>query len=129
MFRYASWGFIQNLTIMYEIKRGGGERMQMATDRLRMLLIYTFIFLIAFVWVDELIDMPCFTSGSQPTPINWVEALIETMVIAAVGFLTVTRFFFKGRSKEPPRISKGRTVYLDDGIMFVSGVVLHGMAE
>ena len=80
--------------------------MPIATDRLRMLLINTFIFLIAFVWADELIDMPRVTSGGQPTPINWVEALIETVVIAAVGFLTVTRFFSKQEAKSPRGLAR-----------------------
>ena len=128
MLKYASWKFIQNLNIMYVIK-SGGYRMPIATDRLRMLLINTFIFLIAFVWADELIDMPRVTSGGQPTPINWVEALIETVVIAAVGFLTVTRFFSKGEAKSPRGLARGRTVYLDHGVMLVSGIVLYGMAE
>jgi len=50
-----------------------------------------FVLLCILVWLDEILDLPHLLLGTPPTPINWREALIETVLITAVGLFTVSR--------------------------------------
>ncbi len=50
--------------------------------------ILAFLALIAFVWVDEVLDLPHLVFNA-PTPLNWRESLFETIVIALVGIVCV----------------------------------------
>ncbi len=50
-----------------------------------------FILLCILVWLDEILDLPHLLLGAPPTAINWREALGETVLIATVGFLAVSR--------------------------------------
>ena len=54
-------------------------------------LIYIFILLILIVWLDELFDIPKILLGSQTTPFNWIESVTETVLLAIVGFFTISR--------------------------------------
>jgi hypothetical protein len=45
-----------------------------------------FLAVVAIMWLDEILDLPHHLFGFQATPINWVEGLIETvMVVACAG--------------------------------------------
>ncbi len=48
-----------------------------------------FIVMILFFWIIELVDIPNFIMRGEPTPINWVEALIESSGIAFLGAVCV----------------------------------------
>ena len=48
-----------------------------------------FVFLVIFIWLDEVIDIPHLLLGAQSTPLNWKEALFESLTIAFVGVLIV----------------------------------------
>ena len=50
-----------------------------------------FILLCIFVWLNEILDLPHLLLGAPPTPINWREALSETVLIATVGVLAISR--------------------------------------
>ncbi len=66
-----------------------------------MKLVYVFVLLMALVWIDELIDLPGIFYGVEKSPVNWIEAIIETVLIAMVGFLTISWFIpRKGVYKE-----------------------------
>ncbi|HOO46317.1 MAG TPA: PAS domain S-box protein, partial [Deltaproteobacteria bacterium] len=56
-------------------------------------LINIFALFIVLIWLDELIDMQKILFGAEATPINWPEAVLETILIAALGYFTVTRLF------------------------------------
>jgi len=51
----------------------------------------TFILLCIFTWLNEILDLPHLLLGAPGTPVNWRESLIETVLIAAVGFFAVSR--------------------------------------
>ncbi len=52
--------------------------------------------IILVIWLDELLDIPHFLFGAEPTPINWRESIFECIVIAIVGaaicYVTYTLF-------------------------------------
>jgi len=43
--------------------------------------IVSFLLVIAIIWLDELVDVPYLLLGAEMTPINWREALLETLLI------------------------------------------------
>lgn len=47
--------------------------------------ILAFLSIILVLWIDEVFDLPHFLLGAEPTPINWREAIFETVVIAVIG--------------------------------------------
>ena len=47
--------------------------------------IIGFVFIIVFIWLDELIDLPHLLLGAELTPFNWRESLIESIVVAVLG--------------------------------------------
>ncbi len=50
-----------------------------------------FVLLSILVWLDELIDIPHLLFGAPQTPINWQEAIIEMILVFAVGIIAVSR--------------------------------------
>ncbi len=50
-----------------------------------------FVLLCILVWLDEIVDLPHFLLGAPHTPLNWREAIVETVLIAGVGLFTVLR--------------------------------------
>jgi len=43
-----------------------------------------FLLLIMFFWIEEIFDLPYIIFNEEPTPINYVESLMETVVITIV---------------------------------------------
>jgi|GEM_PF-293801 len=52
--------------------------------------IVLFLVLCSFIWLNELIDIPYLLFNSDPTPVNWTEALFETVLIMIVGITAVS---------------------------------------
>ena len=50
-----------------------------------------FLAVIALLWLDELFDLPWRLFGTEPTPFNWAESLIETGVVLVLGILVVLK--------------------------------------
>jgi len=50
-----------------------------------------FVLLCILVWLNESMDLPRLLLGALPTPINWREAIVETVLIAGVGLFAVLR--------------------------------------
>lgn len=54
------------------------------------------LFIILAIWLDEVLDIPHFLLGAEPTPINWRESVFESIVIAIIGaaicYITNTLF-------------------------------------
>jgi PAS domain S-box-containing protein len=50
-----------------------------------------FVLLFILVWLDEVMDLPHLLLGAPDTPINWREAITETVLIASVGLYVVLR--------------------------------------
>jgi PAS domain S-box-containing protein len=69
-----------------------------------------FILLCIFTWLNEILDLPHLLLGAPGTPVNWRESLIETVLIAAVGFFAVSRLIRdiaeRQRAEEALRESK-----------------------
>lgn len=56
-----------------------------ASKRILKYEIIAFLAIIVMLWLDEILDLPHFILGADPTPINWREALFETVIIAIIG--------------------------------------------
>ena len=50
-----------------------------------------FVLLCILAWLNEILDLPHLLLGTPHTPINWREAVIETVLIASVGLFAVLR--------------------------------------
>lgn len=51
--------------------------------------VIAFAFVIIFIWLDEIIDIPHYIWGAELTPVNWREALFESIIIALLGALII----------------------------------------
>ena len=61
------------------------------------ILLYEFTgfgFVILFLWLNELIDIPHLILGAQATPINIPESIFETVIVLLL-FIMVTMFNYK----------------------------------
>ncbi|MDH3328754.1 MAG: hypothetical protein OEM01_05920 [Desulfobulbaceae bacterium] len=52
--------------------------------------ILSFLIIIVVIWLDEILDMPHFLFGAAQTPINWIESLFESVIIAVVGVIIIS---------------------------------------
>ena len=50
---------------------------------------YMFVILFILVWLNEILDLPHYLLGTIKTPINWGQAIIESILIAGIGIITV----------------------------------------
>jgi two-component system cell cycle sensor histidine kinase/response regulator CckA len=76
-------------------------------------LAYSFVFLCILVWINELVDVPYLFLGAPKTPANWIEALVETVIILIVGALTIVVFVTKRKSSKFRRAgSKEKKIWL-----------------
>ncbi len=50
---------------------------------------FSFIFIILIIWLDEMLDMPSMFLGGEPTPVNWIEASFETVIISIFGIVII----------------------------------------
>ena len=46
------------------------------------------LFIIAIIWIDEILDIPYVLLGGPATPINWRESLFESVIILIIGALS-----------------------------------------
>jgi len=70
-----------------------GKRVEETVQWSRMWLstVGTFVLLCILVWLNEVLDIPHLLLGAPRTPINWQEAIIETVLVLTVGLLAVFR--------------------------------------
>lgn len=56
-----------------------------------------FIVVTLIIWLNELLDIPFFLLGAEPTPSNWRESVFETVLILLLGgmVILVTRRLFR----------------------------------
>ena len=40
---------------------------------------------IALLWLDECLDLPYLLVGAQPTPFNWRESILESVIVLIIG--------------------------------------------
>ena len=80
--------------------------------------IIAFIVVISVLWIDEVLDIPHYLLGGQLTPINWREAVFETIIIAVIGAVIsyvnlqfMTRYFLLKKNEIR---TKAREKRLDD---------------
>lgn len=45
--------------------------------------------MIGIIWLDEIIDIPSWFLAASPTPINWKEALLESVIILLLGAVII----------------------------------------
>jgi PAS domain-containing protein len=71
-----------------------------------------FVLLCILVWLNEILDFPHLLLGALHTPINWREAILETVLIAGVGLFVVLRLIHdvteRKRAEEALRESEGK---------------------
>lgn len=53
--------------------------------RMEWMLALTFAVVIAYIWLEELYDLPHLLLGTGPTPVNWAESILETVVLVVLG--------------------------------------------
>jgi PAS domain S-box-containing protein len=58
--------------------------------RIWLLIVGMFVLLGILVWLDEILDLPHLLLGVPRTPVNWQEAIIETILIVVIGLFTVS---------------------------------------
>lgn len=51
--------------------------------------VFSFLFIILVIWLDEILDIPSLVFGAVPTPINWSEALFESIMITIFGMVII----------------------------------------
>jgi two-component system cell cycle sensor histidine kinase/response regulator CckA len=82
-------------------------------------LAYSFIFLCFLVWINELVDIPYLFLGAPKTPTNWIEAIVETVIILIVGVLTIVVFITK---RKPRKLTgagaKEKNIWLPVSVIF-----------
>ena len=66
------------------------------------MVLYTeflgFLMIILVLWANEVLDIPYEFFGSEPTPVNYVEAIIESVLVFLLGFyvMFISWFVFVG---------------------------------
>ena len=48
-----------------------------------------FLFSISVIWLDEIADIPSLVFNAAPTPVNWQEALFESIIISVFGAVII----------------------------------------
>jgi len=51
--------------------------------------IIAFAFIILFLWLNEVVDIPFKLLGAEATPINWRESLFESLCIVILGVVII----------------------------------------
>ncbi|MBI5549593.1 MAG: hypothetical protein HY901_37380 [Deltaproteobacteria bacterium] len=60
----------------------------LAARRLLWLEALGFLLVILAMWADEVFDVPALLGG-QATPVNWLEGILETVLVSVLGLITV----------------------------------------
>jgi hypothetical protein len=47
--------------------------------------ILGFLFIISIIWLDQVFDIPYHLLGAAATPVNWREAIFESVIIILIG--------------------------------------------
>jgi len=86
-----------------------------ASKRILAYEIIAFLAIILMLWLDELLDLPHFLLGAAPTPINWREALFETVIVAVIGAvisyinsLFMTQYFLLKKNEIRTKVRENR---------------------
>jgi hypothetical protein len=61
----------------------------MVSTRIIVFEAIAFIFIIVLIWLDQVIDIPHLLLGAEATPINWREALFESIIVGIVGAIII----------------------------------------
>lgn len=61
------------------------------SSRIWMPIAGAFLLLCILKWMNEILDVPYWLLGARKSQINWQEAILETVMIVLVGFLSVSR--------------------------------------
>ena len=48
------------------------------------------VFIIIFIWLDEIIDLPHILLGAPKTPINFTESIVESFIVFILAALTLS---------------------------------------
>ncbi|HOO46730.1 MAG TPA: hypothetical protein PLM29_10905, partial [Deltaproteobacteria bacterium] len=82
-------------------------------------LSFSFVILCVLVWINELIDFPHLFLGAPSTPVNWIEATIETVIIICVGVMTIVVFLSKRKKVDLQSAEqKARNIWLPVSVIF-----------
>jgi hypothetical protein len=70
-------------------KRMDAPGKYMVSKRIIVFEAIAFIFIMLLIWLDQVIDIPHLLLGAQMTPINWREALFESLIVGIVGAIII----------------------------------------
>jgi hypothetical protein len=59
-------------------------RKKLIARRVILYEMVAFSLILALIWPDEIADIQHLILGAEPTPVNWQEALLESLLIAPV---------------------------------------------
>jgi len=51
--------------------------------------LITLLVIVLFLWLDEILDLPYYILGAEPTPINWKESLFESIIVFIFGLVLI----------------------------------------
>jgi len=51
--------------------------------------VTAFLFLLLIIWLNEILDLPHYLFGFPGTPLNWVESIMESVLIIMVAIFTI----------------------------------------
>jgi hypothetical protein len=61
----------------------------MVSTRIIVFEAIAFIFIMLLIWLDQVVDIPYLFLGAEATPINWREALFESIIVGIVGAIII----------------------------------------
>ncbi|MHB8793773.1 MAG: hypothetical protein ACYC6O_10630 [Thermoleophilia bacterium] len=62
---------------------------KLVTKRVLIYETLAFGIILAFLWVDELFDLPHIIFGTAASPVNWAESTIESVFVAILGIAVI----------------------------------------
>ena len=93
---------------------GKGARKSIAGSGIWLAVASSFVLLCGLLFLSEILDLPHILLGAPRTPINWYEAIGETVVIVIIGLFTISRLVHnitkRKRAEEELKESQDRAI-------------------
>jgi PAS domain S-box-containing protein len=88
-----------------------------------LLIASMFGLLCALIWLDEVLDLPHFLLGAQPTPINWQESLLETIVVVCFGIFVMSKLaHYNADCRQAEELLRREKVFSESVIRSLPGI-------
>ncbi|MGA1839194.1 MAG: PAS domain S-box protein [bacterium] len=83
-----------------------------------------FIILFILVWLNEILDLPHKIFGTVKTPVNWGQAIIESILIATIGIITILSLIHNINKRKEAESVIGEEKEKADKYLDIAGVIL-----